>query len=109
MAKKRYYVHPKTAEILDEKDPATFAVEIEATEEEMVELRNLFMELTEEDSDTFFDAFFPFQQEEAMTDNEQYEQVLNHIYEKIYELGTPETKQQLENMQFIKRQAGWRT
>ncbi|EGL83334.1 hypothetical protein CathTA2_1118 [Caldalkalibacillus thermarum TA2.A1] len=103
MTKQRYFVHPKTGEILDEQDPATFAFAIEATEEEMVELRNLFMELLEEESDTFFDAFFPFQQEEAMTDNEQYEQVLNHIYQKIYELGTAETKQQLENMYMIKR------
>jgi hypothetical protein len=101
MEKKKYYVHLLTREVLDAPDPGTFSFEIEATDLEVAELRNLLAELSEQDQDTFFDAFLPFQQEEAMAHNQEFEHLLNTIYQQLYHLGTDQTKNEIANLMSI--------
>lgn len=98
MEKKRYYVHPVTREILDYPDPGTFSFEIEATDVELAELRNLMAKLSAQDHNIFFDALLPYQDEEANAHNQAYEDQLNTLYQHVYQLGTAETKQELAKL-----------
>lgn len=95
--KKLYYVQvePRYINPTPSPDqPAEF--EIEATYEEMLELKELFHRQEKAGSrsaEYHFEA--PFQEEKTEKRKSEYDEYMEEIYRKIYQLGTPQTRKGL--------------
>jgi hypothetical protein len=102
MEKKTYYVtiHSggMTGEIKEHVDlnDSNYDFEIMATPEEIHRLESLFEQAHKEDSQTFLDAHIPWIAHDKFGNSDAFDQKLKRIYQTIYELGTPETKQKME-------------
>jgi hypothetical protein len=101
MKKKTYYVtvdlgsHAgEIRETFDGND-AAYDFEIQATEEEIAELEQLYEQVETVDSKTFLIAHVPYLDNER-EENLQEDQLIEKIYKKIYELGTEQTKRKME-------------
>src|SRR5690554_1021973 len=101
MEKKRYYItmNMEHMGIREEKIPDMHLIqhEIEATEEELEEVKKLLIETKDEDlvlSDIFLHPL-----NEGYSDHDRYdfEDDFQKLHRMIYNLGTPETKRKLEN------------
>ncbi len=106
MEKKTYYVSldmgPQTGMIHDQPDDTdpVFDFEIQATEEEIKRLEQLFSYIAEKDTTIFFQAHIPYLDKEKMEKN-SYDEALAEVYHYIYELGTPETKRRMKESGMI--------
>ncbi|MFD1425917.1 hydrolase [Kroppenstedtia sanguinis] len=102
MKKQKYYVALNSGEIMGEilQQPtdSSYAFEIEATESEVRQLNSLLGNLTTGDMGTFWNAHIPFLYYNESGKNEGYDQSYQQIYETLYQLGTPNTKKQIEQL-----------
>jgi hypothetical protein len=102
MEKKTYYVtiHSggMSGEIREHADmnDAHYDFEITATPEEIHRLESLFEQAHREDTQTFADAHVPLVSHDKFGNSQAFDQKLKRIYQAIYELATPETKQKME-------------
>jgi hypothetical protein len=100
--KKTFYVSVGQGEILE---PASmngnFEFEIMATEEERDQLEELFEESMEAQDDTLARALIPNREYHNDKENDAADYYLAQIYQKLHELGTPETKSHIESMKVL--------
>lgn len=85
-------------EILQNPKDASYAFEIEATEDEVRELNLLMGNNAVEDMETFWDSHIPYLYYNQSKENQGYDRTYRQIYEKVYQLGTPETKGHIEQL-----------
>ncbi|MBU8908864.1 hypothetical protein KH400_19890 [Desertibacillus haloalkaliphilus] len=80
-------------------DPGLIQYEIEATPEEAHDLQDLLKEVQTHDLElrNLF-TFRHFKDEFLDDDSNEFQNGLDHVYQKLYELGTPKTKQQIEEI-----------
>lgn len=98
--KKTYYVKVATGEVnrLPIEDNSV-EYEIYATYEEALELENLFHEQNKAGSKAAeYHYAKPWDDKEVDQELTDYDQEMVLIYEKIYQLGTPETRRQIEEI-----------
>ncbi|SDX24236.1 hypothetical protein SAMN05444487_112114 [Marininema mesophilum] len=107
MSKRSYYVAIHSGEsagaLLQEKGSSRYDFEIEATEEEAQELSSLLSNQANKDLASFWSAHTPYLHDQPSHENGGYDETLTSIYEHIHRLGTPETKQQIESMNILKK------
>ncbi len=110
MEKKKYYVSIHTSastyEIREEKGQSTYDFEIEASPEEIEQLKYSFEKAASADFKSYLHSHVPFPNDMADADHETYDNTLNTIYDKIYTLGTTETKSQIEEMGVLNAMKG---
>lgn len=95
--KKKYLVAPQLREVMEHTDDTAFEFEIEASPEQATQLQELLDRMEKEDFQMFVDGhIWPFSRTEH--NNAEYEDALQEVYRKIYAWGTPQTKQQLEQL-----------
>ncbi|MDA8353049.1 MAG: hydrolase [Firmicutes bacterium] len=108
MEKRKYYVALHSGEIMGEllQSPteAAYQFEIEATDEEARQLNRLLRADSAADTKTFWDAHIPFLYYNQYGTNEGVDQSNQAIYEMVYQLGTPKTKQQIEALGLLETQ-----
>lgn len=107
MEKNSYFInlHPISMDTISNvkiDDPRLIQYEITATEEEIEELQHLLTEVQKHDLE-LRDLFSFRHFNELYTDNDRNETQLglNHIYRELHRLGTPETKQKIEEIHLI--------
>jgi hypothetical protein len=99
LEKKTYYVSVGGGEILEPSNMlGNYELEIEATEEEIDLLSELFEESEEAGQDTAARAIIPYRLYHNDKENDAYDDNLIEIYRKLHELGTEETKRHIESM-----------
>lgn len=104
MKKDTYYVTlhggPAPGEIRQVRDDndAYYDFELQATKEEITQLQNLLDELGSHDMEGFNESHLPLLSTTAEEANRKYQESLNAVYQKIYELGTTKTKQQIKEL-----------
>ncbi|MEK8128795.1 hypothetical protein WMW72_12850 [Paenibacillus filicis] len=101
MEKKKYYVSVQSRTIMQNQGDAAYELEIEATDEQVLQLQELFEEEEDFDIDSFIRVHspsVPYHHDEA---NDGYDIVLTEIYRTLHHLGTEETKQHIESMQIL--------
>jgi hypothetical protein len=102
MNKKPYYVSvpgPGTGEVRSEKGESSYDFEINATEDEAYELKEFFEKAYSDDMKTYLHMHIvPVIPNSIDKDHKEYDDSFNTIYQKIYELGTENTKEQIEQM-----------
>jgi len=102
MDKKTYYIAVASGEILEPKDMSgNFEFEILASEEEIDQLQEMFEDSAEAQDDTAARAMIPVRDYHLDKENDAADYYLTEIYRKLHELGTPETKSHIENMNVL--------
>ncbi|SDL74444.1 hypothetical protein [Sediminibacillus halophilus] len=106
---KKYYVKVDTGEVLSSPTyDNSVEYEIEGNYEDKLSLENLFHEqhlAGSRSAELHFEA--PFQEVKADQERKKYDDEMLNIYQRIYELGTPDTKEKIEEIGILeeKRQA----
>lgn len=101
MKKRLYYVSVETGDIMQtEVDDNQQYFEIAATDDELNELKALIKGLSYQNFSVTASNMLVhfFENEKYDVDNDQYTNQLYQVYRKIYDLGTPKTKQQFQEM-----------
>jgi hypothetical protein len=95
--KKTYYVSVGTGEISQVKTASPWDYQIEATDDEIAMLREYFDSNYSAEWQGFFRAHVPYIQYHYDRYNDAVDQNLFNIYQMIYELGSDETKNQIQS------------
>lgn len=98
MEKKTYYVSVQASSVLPEQGDAAYEFEIEATEEEVSVLEEVFDDKYFSENDTIRRAMTPWKLYHKDEENDQYDGHLKDAYQIIHRLGTPETRSFIEQM-----------
>lgn len=85
---------------IDLNDP-NYDFEIEATEEEILQLEELFERVQEKDVSTFVLAHLPYETKERAQKSREEDDYITQIFQMIYQLGTDETKQRMRESKMI--------
>ncbi|WLD94814.1 hypothetical protein [Alkalihalobacillus sp. AL-G] len=106
MERKPYYVTVQggtsNGEVRGVKGSSSYDFEIIATEDEAIALDELFKEADNADTLGYFHShFFSNILDTADQDHQKYDRLLNRIYETIYELGSDQTKADIEEMNIL--------
>lgn len=101
MEKHKYYVSVQGRTIMAEKGDAAYELEIEADEEDVQKLDDLFHQLWREDNDGYIWGHLPTVIYDSEDVNGPFDQYLQEIYQLIHKLGTPETKRHIESMNIL--------
>ncbi|MCF6409302.1 hypothetical protein [Pseudalkalibacillus salsuginis] len=108
MERKPYYitvqVGMQNAEIRNSKGESSYDFEVHATEDEAALLKDLMEEAYHSDTIGYFHShFFANVIDTADRDHMIYDRLLNEIYLTIYDLGTDQTKKDIEEMGILER------
>jgi hypothetical protein len=106
MKRKKYYVAVETGQILEDQGASPYELEIEANDAELDALRKLFSKMNVEDIGLFIDPHLPQKWDEVEGDVQSYTDYLLNIYGTLYRLGTPETKQHIEQNRILEKLKG---
>jgi len=102
--KKTYYVTVGSAEILEPEDViGNFELEIVATEDEIDQLEELFDDRLVSEEASAVRAHIPFREYHQDVPNDDYDRSLAQIYKLLHQLGTPETKKHIEQMNVLEQ------
>lgn len=102
--KKTYYVSMAYGEISQIKTASPWDFQIEATDDEIIQLREYFDQNYSTDIQNFFRAHVPYIQYHYDRENDAYDETLKKIYQLIYKLGNEEAKQHIRSMGFIREE-----
>ncbi|WP_409302298.1 hydrolase [Peribacillus sp. SCS-155] len=98
MHKESYYIYVPNGQISRDSEYSQWNFKIDATDNEIIRLRELFDEILNDDSRSFFRAHVPYVQYHYDRENDEYDEKLKQIYGIIYELGNPEAKEHIQQM-----------
>lgn len=101
MEKQKYYVSVQSRTIMHHQGDASYELEIEATPEEITQLEDLFEDKEDYELDTFVRAHAPAIPYHHDNANDGYDLALKAIYQKLYALGTQETKNHIKSMNIL--------
>lgn len=98
-ARKPYYVSVQAGSILEDQTAAAYEQVIEANEEEVRQLKELFGELSSMDeAEAIHFGLNPFESASSEQINRGVDGLLVDIYKLLYKLGTPETRSHIATM-----------
>jgi hypothetical protein len=96
--KKTYYVSIATGEISQVKTASPWDFQIEATDDEIIQLREYFDQNYSTDWQAFWRAHVPYVQYHYDRQNDAYDETLTKIYQLIYKLGNEEAKEHIRSL-----------
>ncbi len=96
--KKTYYIKVNTGEITQSATDSAWDFKIEATDEEIISLREFFDNNYSNEWKTFFRAHVPFMEYHNDKENDAYDDTIKKVYGMIYQLGDEEAKNHIESM-----------
>lgn len=96
--KKTYYIDVGTGEISKSSTSSTWSYQIQATDDEIIELRELFDQNYSTEWQSFFRTHVPYVQYHYDRQNDAYDSTLQKVYGVIYRLGDEEAKRHIETM-----------
>jgi hypothetical protein len=94
--KKTYYISLGSGEISQSSTASTWNYKIEATDEEIVQLREHFDQIYSSDWQGFLRAHVPYVEYHHDPTNDAYDETMHKVYELIYQLGDDETRQHID-------------
>lgn len=96
--KKTYYITVGSGEISQSSTDSAWNFKIEATDDEIIRLRELFDQNYSTEWRNFFRAHVPYVQYHHDRENDAYDETIVEVYKMIYELGDQEAKNHIETM-----------
>lgn len=100
--KKPYYISLGSGEISQISTASPWNYKIEATEEEIVHLREYFDQIYSSDWQGFLRSHVPYVEYHYDPTNDAYDETLQKVYGLIHELGDDETKEHIINQGLLK-------
>lgn len=101
MEKQTYYVSIADGEISKVKSANTYSFEIQASDTEIVQLRQYFDEAYRADLKTFVRSHIPFLEYHHDPQNHEYDDRLQKAYQMIYSLSNQETQEIIAQLGII--------
>ncbi|MGM8211765.1 hypothetical protein ACLIBH_03115 [Virgibacillus sp. W0430] len=98
MNRHKYYVKIEEKEIRKEPLPDGTNYAILATENEVQEINNMFVNMENESKEALKHIFKPFNERSVDRERNKYDRNLRTVYERIYHLGTTETKAKIRKL-----------
>ncbi|MBP2000441.1 hypothetical protein J2Z69_001472 [Paenibacillus shirakamiensis] len=95
--KKTYYVSVQGRSVLEEEGAASYEWAIEATAEEAEQLKRQLNLIGETEEDGFIDFIYPWPDTPEEGVNARYSKRMKAVFQSIYDLGTLETKTQMDH------------
>lgn len=96
---KTFYVSVQAGQILEDREAAAYELEINANEDEVSRLRELFEELSSmEEAEAFHFASTPYKSNSDDALSGASDDIIGKIYRLLYECGTADTKRHIESM-----------
>lgn len=102
--KKTYYITVGTGEISQSSTDSAWEFKIEATDDEIIALRELFDQNYSTEWQNFFRAHVPYVQYHHDRENDAYDDTIFQVYKQIYQLGDSEAKRHIESMGILKNE-----
>lgn len=99
MDKQKYYVSVHGRSVLPDKTMAAYEWEIYATQAQAEELVLLMGLVQEKEEEAFPGYVFPWPDTPEQVVNMNYDDALDDVYQKIYQLGSDATRKQMEGSQ----------
>ncbi len=99
--KKTYYIEIASGSISQSATDSPWNFKIEATDEEIRQLREHFDENASAGMGNFIRAHIPFREYHNDPENDLQDEKLKAVYQLIHELGDDEAKQHIESMGFL--------
>jgi hypothetical protein len=96
--KKTYYISVGAGEIMRVPNASPWEFKIEATDEEITEMREIFDVMQDNSIADFLRAHVPFVEYSNDPTNDIHDENLHRIYQMIYELGDENAKQHIESL-----------
>ncbi|GAB6929320.1 hypothetical protein JCM10914A_33030 [Paenibacillus sp. JCM 10914] len=100
MEKSTYYVSVQSHSVMNEQGQSSYEWEIEATPEEADQVR-LELDMMQEKDEEATGYMFPWPDTPEISSNASFQSSVDKVYRTIYELGTPETRRQMEDMRLL--------
>lgn len=94
-AKKTYYIAVGSGEISQVKSASSYEYKIEATDEEINQLRALFNDNYGNEVGTFVRAHIPFREYHHDPQNDAYDATMQKVFQMIYNLGDAEAREHI--------------
>ncbi len=101
MNKSTYYVSVQSRSVLTEQGASAYEWEIEATPEEADQVRIELDMMQEKEEEGFPGYVFPWPDTPEQSSNSLFQSSLDKVYQTIYQLGTPATRQQMEELRLL--------
>ncbi|WP_087972918.1 hypothetical protein [Oceanobacillus rekensis] len=103
VTKNHFFVTIDTKEIRDVSiDDNQVEYEIIADEQELLEIQQIFQTMDNESKDAVEDiSINPFDEAKVDSERETYDRSLISVYQRLYELGTEETKNKIKELGII--------
>lgn len=96
--KKTYYISVGAGEIMRVPNASPWEFKIEATDEEITEMRAVFDMMQDNSIGDFLRAHVPFVEYSHDPTNDVHDESLHKIFTMIYELGDAEAKQHVKSL-----------
>jgi hypothetical protein len=102
--KKTYFINIGTGEISQSSTDSAWNFKIEASDDEIIMLRELFDQNYSTEWQSFFRAHVPYVQYHHDRENDAYDDTMIQAYRIIYNLGDNEARAHISSMGILKEQ-----
>lgn len=96
--RKTYYIWISNGAIFQDRESSPWNFKIEASDDEIMQLRQYFNNNYAVEEANFYRAHIPFLEYHHDHENDEQDITLQTIYQMIYQLGDGEAKQHIESM-----------
>jgi hypothetical protein len=102
--KKTYYIDVGHGQISQSATASAWNFKIQANDEEITQLRELFDQNYSTEWQNFFRAHVPYVQYHYDRENDAYDTTIEQVYGMIYKLGDEEARNHIESMNILPKQ-----
>jgi hypothetical protein len=102
--KKTYYIDVGHGQISQSQTASAWSFKIQANDEEITQLRELFDQNYSTEWKNFFRAHVPYVQYHHDRENDSYDSTIDQVYGMIYNLGDEEAKSHIRSMNILPNQ-----
>lgn len=99
--KKTYYIDVGSGEISQSATSSTWSYKIQANDEEITQLRELFDQNYSTEWKNFYRAHVPYLEYHYDRENDAYDSTIQQVYGMLYKLGDEEAKNHIESMNIL--------
>lgn len=96
--RKAYYIWIPTGAIFQDRESSPWNFKIEASDDEIMQLRQHFNDLYAVGEANFYRAHIPFLEYHHDNENDEYDLTMQKVYDMIYRLGDDEAQQHIDKM-----------
>jgi hypothetical protein len=98
---KTYYIDVGSGEISQSATSSTWSYKIQANDEEITKLRELFDQNYSTEWKNFYRAHVPYLEYHYDRENDAYDSTIQQVYGMLYKLGDEEAKNHIESMNIL--------